>query len=187
MTTPCKLTATAMILRTATADDIPAIGDLMVASASGLSAGFYDAQQTADSAQFLTVPDPDIIADGTYYVIEEDGLIACGGWSARRKLFTGSAGQEGLSAERLDPATEPARIRAFFVHPHHARRGLGRMLYDRCEEAALAAGFQSFELMATLPGVPFYTSLGFTAHEPVPIDLPNGRPLPCRRMERQIP
>jgi len=159
----------------------------MVKSVQGLSEGFYDQGQAASAARYLTIPDRDIVADGTYYVIEEEGrIVACGGWSARRKLFTGSTDQETLSEGRLDPAADPARVRAFFVDPGYARRGLGRQLYAACEQAARAAGFRSLELMATLPGVPFYRSLGFIDAGAEDVLLPDGTPLPCLRMVREI-
>ncbi|AIE85071.1 Acetyltransferase, GNAT family [Fimbriimonas ginsengisoli Gsoil 348] len=152
-----------------------------------LSDGFYSPIEAEAAERFIAVPDPDVIADGTFYVIEATGeIVACGGWSARRKLFTGSSEQEGLSDERLDPRVDAARIRAFFIDPGHARQGLGTVLYLECKRSALAAGFMSLELVATLPGVPFYARLGFEEVEPVPAKLPDGTVLPCIRMCRTI-
>lgn len=120
-------------------------------------------------------------------MIEASGaVLACGGWSDRRKLFTGSPGQEALVGERVLPGEEPARIRAFFVDPEHSQRGLGRQLYFACEEAARSAGFAWFTLMATLPGVPFYERLGFQKEDPTDIDLPDGTILPCVVMSKKI-
>jgi GNAT superfamily N-acetyltransferase len=168
-------------------EELDALSRLMRRSVRGLSSGFYSDTETDGAERFITSPDPDIITDGTFYVIEAGTeLIACGGWSSRRKLFTGSADQEGLSAERLDPAVDPARIRAFFIAPEWARRGLGTRLYAECERRALEAGFRSFELVATLPGVPFYARLGFAEREPVTIDLPDGGSVPAIRMTRAI-
>jgi GNAT superfamily N-acetyltransferase len=87
---------------------------------------------------------------------------------------------------RLDPAVDAARIRAFFVHPDWARRGLARQLYDACERAASAAGFRRFELMATLPGEPLYRALGFTPVESVTLTLEHGTTVPFVRMTRDI-
>jgi GNAT superfamily N-acetyltransferase len=111
--------------------------------------------------------------------------VACGGWSRRRTLYGGDQ-HKALEDPPLDPATEPARIRAFFVHPAWVRRGLGRLLFDACHAAARDAGFRAFELMATLPGRPLYATLGFTAVEPVVESMPDGVPLPLVRMRRAI-
>ncbi len=174
-------------VRLAQPDEIVELGLLMQRAVRGLASSFYREVQLEWAATYLTVPDPDIIADGTFFVITTGTLpVACGGWSTRRKLFTGSAEQELLSEERLDPRSEPARIRSFFVDPDFARRGLGRMLYRSCEAAAEAAGYGSFELMATLPGEPLYLNLGFEPLERTSILLPNGGLLPCVRMSKLL-
>jgi len=174
------------VLRVARADDVPRLRALVVASARALSEGFYTPAQVEAALDHVLGVDTRLVADGTYYVIEAGGeLAAAGGWSARRTLF-GADAQAGRDATMLDPATEPARIRAFFVHPAWARRGLARRLFDACERAARDAGFRAFELMATLPGVPLYTALGFAAQEPVEVPLPGGLLLPGLRMTRPI-
>jgi GNAT superfamily N-acetyltransferase len=105
--------------------------------------------------------DSDLIDDGTYFVAESAGeLIGCGGWSRRRTLFGGDQ-YASRDTSYLDPLSEPAKIRAFFVHPHHARKGVARAILDRCESEAVVHGFRAIELMATLPGVKFYQSCGF--------------------------
>jgi GNAT superfamily N-acetyltransferase len=153
----------------------------------GLGPVYYDDDQTRHAAIYLTNPDLDLIQDGTFYVVEESGiLVGCGGWSRRRKLFTGSTAQEALSAEYLEPSTEPAKIRAFFISPDFARKGIGRMIYEQCESAALGYGFAALELMSTLPGVSFYDRLGFVRVEEVDIDLPSGDQLPGVRMRKEI-
>ena len=173
-------------LRQATAADVAPLQALIAESVRGLSAGFYTPAQAEGGLRHVFGVDTQLVADGTYYVIEADGaLAAAGGWSARRTLFGGDQ-MKAAEDPRLDPATEPARIRAFFVHPAHARRGLGRRLFAACEAAARAAGFRSFELMATLPGVPLYAALGFVAHERVDVPLDDGAVLPCVRMTRPI-
>jgi GNAT superfamily N-acetyltransferase len=149
----------------------------------GLSEGHYTPAQVEAALVHMFGVDTQLVADGTYYVVEGDGaLAAAGGWSARRTLFGGDQFKREADP-RLDPATEPARIRAFFVHPSYARRGLGRALFDRCRADAESAGFASLELMATLPGVPLYRALGFVPHERH--DVPVGAlALPCVRMTR---
>jgi GNAT superfamily N-acetyltransferase len=154
-------------LRTATLDDREAIERLIALSARGLSRDDYsDAQIEAAIAAVFGV-DTELIHDGSYFVVEQNGeLVGCGGWSKRKTLFGGDrfAGREsGL----LDPTRDAAKIRAFFVHPGWARRGIGRLLLQTCEAAAREHGFQSLELMATLPGVKLYQALGFQGSERV--------------------
>jgi GNAT superfamily N-acetyltransferase len=159
-------------LRTATRDDLPRIAEVMRESTASLSVGFYDARERASAVEHITVPDVQLIDDGTYYVIEDEGaIVACGGWSLRRKLFTGGGDAD---ATRLDPRFDAARIRAMFVLPSHTRRGLGRLLLDTSERAARDAGFHTFELMATLPGVPLYRACGYEEVEQSEIRLADG-------------
>jgi GNAT superfamily N-acetyltransferase len=174
------------MLRTAVPADVPAIEALIGDSVRGLSGGRYDAAQVESSLRHVFGVDTQLIADGTYYVVETaGGLAAAGGWSARRTLYGGDRHKSAADL-RLDPASEPARIRAFFVHPRWARRGLGRRLFAACQDAARAAGFRAFELVATLPGEPLYAALGFVARESVIVPLPDGLTLPCVRMTREI-
>jgi GNAT superfamily N-acetyltransferase len=151
-----------------------------------LSTGFYSPAQIDAAVTHVFGVDSQLIADGTYFLIEgPDAPAAAGGWSARRTLYGGDQ-MKAVEDPRLDPETEPARIRAFFVHPSWARRGLAKRLYAACVDAALAAGFRRFELMSTMPGVPFYTALGFAADEHVIATLPNGVEVPFVRMSRTI-
>lgn len=144
---------------------------------------FYTPEQAEGAAKFLTIPDSTIIADGTYFVVEQDGqIVGCGGWSKRRKLFTGSLEQETLSGDFLDPETEAAKVRAMFVHPEHTRQGIGESIFVACEQAALEAGFSKIELMATLPGVPFYRRMGCLDEGEENVQLPDGSLLPCLRV-----
>lgn len=130
--------------------------------------------------------DSQLLADGTYYVITDDSaLVAAGGWSARRTLYGGDQAADRADV-MLDPATMPARIRAFFVHPDWTRRGLARTIFRECEIAAKARGFRAFELVATLPGEPLYRALGFVPIEPVAVPLPGNLTLPCLLMHRPI-
>src|SRR4051794_24248295 len=116
------------LLRRATMADIPALRTLIDVSVRHLSLGFYSHAQIESTLQFVFGPDTNLIADGTYYVIESDGLVAAGGWGRRRTLYGGDQTKTGADP-LLDPAIEPARIRAFFVHPAYARQGLARRLY----------------------------------------------------------
>jgi GNAT superfamily N-acetyltransferase len=173
-------------LREATPEDIPDLQRLIAVSVRTLSVGLYTPAQTEAALIHVFGVDTQLVADGTYYVIEaETGLVAAGGWSARQTLYGGDqAKHEADSA--LDPNAAPARIRAFFVHPAWTRRGLARRLFDACETAAYARGFRSFELVATLPGEPLYRALGFASVEDVSIPLSGDLVLPCVRMHRSI-
>ncbi len=148
-------------LRRATAADVPELEALIAASARALGRGYYTDAETEAAIAHVFGVDSALVADGSYFVATVDGALAgCGGWSARRTLFGGdqfAARQD----DQLDPATDAARIRAFFVAPAFARRGVGAAILGACEDAARAAGFGTAALMATLPGVPFYTAHGY--------------------------
>lgn len=173
-------------MRLATPADVPALTSLIDASVRGLSEGYYRDDQVDASLRHMFGVDSQLIDDATYYVIEEEGeIVAGGGWSGRRTLFGGDRFKAGEDS-RLDPATEAARIRAFFVHPSQARRGLGRRLFHRCASAAWGAGYRRLELVATLPGVPLYRALGFTAVRPVVVPLPGGLEMETLLMSRPL-
>lgn len=175
-----------LVLRLATPHDVPALADLIRLSVRELSRGYYTPEQIESAIRHVFGPDTQLIADQTYYVItSSETLAAAGGWSRRRHLYGGDqmkADEDPL----LDPVTESARIRAFFVHPSWARRGLGRQLFEHCAAAAARAGFRNLELMATLPGVPLYKALGFVERERVTPTLADGVPFPVVRMARPV-
>ena len=172
--------------RIAVPEDVPAIAELMRVSILDLFPHFYDERQTASGARYIADPDLTLIEDGTYYVHEHDGeIVACGGWSRRDKLYTGS-GDAGGDARLLDPATEPARVRAMFVRADWTRRGIGRAILDACERAARAEGFRELALMATLPGEQLYRACGFRETDRTMIPLPDGVELAGIAMERPI-
>jgi len=174
-------------LRLATPDDTPIIDALMKASTADLFPSFYDERQTASSVVYIAHVDPMLIEDQTYFALEaDDEIVACGGWSRRDKLFSGSADQEGL-ARALDPATEPARVRAMFVRSDWTRRGLGTRILVACEQAARQEGFRRLSLMATLPGYQLYVRYGFQELEQTTITLPDGVLVECVLMEKPIP
>lgn len=173
-----------MLLRPATLSDVPALSALIQASGRALSDGFYSPAQTEAIVRHVFGVDTQLVEDGTYYVIEHEGTpVACGGWSRRRTLFGGDQAKHGPDF-LLDPETDPARIRAFFVHPSMARRGLGRQLLDACSAAAHEAGFDTLELVATRPGEPLYLACGFHVAERFELDLPGDVRVPVSRMTR---
>ncbi|HEX8743492.1 MAG TPA: GNAT family N-acetyltransferase [Thermoleophilaceae bacterium] len=172
--------------RLAVAADVPRIGALMRAAILDLFPAFYDERQVASGARYIAEPDLTLIEDGTYYVHETGGeIVACGGWSKRDKLYTGS-GEAGGDARLLVPATEPARVRAMFVRSDWTRRGIGRAILDACERDARAAGFRRLALMATLPGEQLYRACGFRETDRVMIPMPDGVELAGVAMEREI-
>jgi len=158
-------------VRLAEPADIARLNRLIHASARGLGAGYYSAAETEAAIAHVFGVDSELVADGTYLVIESGGELAgCGGWSRRRTLFGGD-NFAGRDSGLLDPATDAAKIRAFFVAPAFARRGVARLLLEECEARARAAGFARLDLMATLPGVPFYAASGFVGDAAVTLDL----------------
>jgi GNAT superfamily N-acetyltransferase len=173
-------------LNLAKPDDADAIDRLMKASIRDLFPSTYDARQTASSILFIGSVDRQLIEDGTYYVVDVDGdIVACGGWSRRAKLYTGSgAGADDLRL--LDPATEPAHIRAMFTRGDWTRRGLGRRILEACEAAAKVEGFLRLNLTATLPGVPFYAAFGFQRVGDHGVEMPDGVADDCVDMEKPI-
>ena len=170
------------VLRVALREDIPVLAALIARSGIGLSVGFYTEQQAAAVTRHVFGVDSQLVDDGTYFMIEEAGrAVACGGWSRRRTLFGGDQAKSGPDP-LLDPASEAARIRAFFVEPGMARRGLGRMLMEHCIAQARAGGFGALELASTMPGVPLYLAAGFAVTERFAIDLPGDVAVPLARM-----
>lgn len=174
------------IVRKATLDDREAIAELIAESARHLSRDHYgDAQIEAAVASVFGV-DSDLIYDGTYFVAEQAGtLIGCGGWSRRKKLYGGDR-FSNRDAEYLDPASDPAKIRAFFVHPQHARKGVARAILDRCEQEANEHGFRALELMSTLPGIKFYEACGYSRHGNFDLELDDGVKLPLVPMRKGL-
>jgi GNAT superfamily N-acetyltransferase len=173
-------------LRRALRADIPALTALIGRSARGLSASDYTEAQVAGALRGAFGVDTQLVDDGTYFVAEEDGVLAgCGGWSFRATLF-GSDARTDRDATMLDPRTHAAKIRAFFVDPPKARRGVGTLLLDRCETEARARGFSRVELMATLPGVRLYAARGYVGAQHVSYDLGNGEHIDFVPMSKEI-
>jgi GNAT superfamily N-acetyltransferase len=173
-------------VRKATIDDREAITRLIEESARQLSREHYaDAQIEAAIASVFGV-DSDLIEDGTYFVAEKDGtLIGCGGWSRRKTLFGGDQ-FSNRDAGRLDPATDAAKIRAFFIHPKHARKGVARAILSVCEREAQEYGFRALELMATLPGIKFYQACGYSTNGNFDLDLTDAVKLELVPMRKQL-
>lgn len=173
-----------LTIRQATFEDIPQLQELISISVRGLSKGYYTPAQIESSIQHIFGIDTQLVKDGTYYVVQaDDTIVACGGWSKRNTLYGGDQYKE-TEDPLLDPETDAARIRAFFVHADWARQGIGKKLIDVCEQAALAQGFTVLELGATLPGVPLYDALGYKALERIDEVLPDGELLGLVKMRK---
>jgi len=176
---------TGLTSRLAGPDDIPALEAVMAASIAELQRGFLTPAQIEASRMIMGL-DRQLVADGTYFVVEAAGRIAgCGGWSRRATLYGGDH-TPGRDAALLDPAVDAARVRAMYTHPDFARRGVGRLILELCEAAARAEGFSRLELMGTMSGRPLYESYGFIAIEEV-VDDRGGAPVPLTRMGKAIP
>jgi GNAT superfamily N-acetyltransferase len=168
------MTLAGLTLRRATLDDVAAIEALIAESAHGLGALDYSRAQIEAALRGAFGVDTQLLKDGSYFVAEVGGeLAACGGWSFRRTLF-GSDARADRDSQTLDPKTDAAKIRAFFVRPKYARQGIGTVLLERCEAEARAKGFHRFELMATLPGVRLYEARGYRPGELIRWPLPGG-------------
>jgi GNAT superfamily N-acetyltransferase len=185
------VTARDIHIRKATAADVPILRVLIEASVRGLQAGDYSPAQIEGALKSVYGVDSQLIADGTYFVAEavrshgEPEIVACGGWSKRTTLYGGdqfAAREDSL----LDPARDAAKIRAFFVHPGWARRGIGGMILGACEDAAREAGFSRMEMGATLSGVAFYQAKGYAAVERQEASLANGETLGIVRMAKEF-
>jgi GNAT superfamily N-acetyltransferase len=176
-------------LRKAVLADVPALRTLIDASVRGLQAGDYSPSQIESALASVYGVDSQLIADGTYFVVEASSaggaIVACGGWSKRKTLYGGDV-WKAREDSLLDPQTDAAKIRAFFVHPDWVRRGIGTMLLDACERAAMAEGFRRFEMGATLSGVPLYSARGYVSLEKLGVPLANGESLPIVRMEKRL-
>jgi GNAT superfamily N-acetyltransferase len=173
-------------LRLACIGDVPKLEALIEHSVRELQAADYSQAQMDGALGSVFGVDRQLIRDRTYFVVEQEGpIIACGGWSKRASLF-GSDAVRAVEDALLDPIQDAARIRAFFVHPDHARRGLARAILFACEEAIRVARFRSIELVATLPGVPFYRAFDYEEGESYEVPLVNGLSLPVVRMSKNL-
>jgi N-acetylglutamate synthase-like GNAT family acetyltransferase len=184
--------STQIRIRLANASDIPVLRELIEASVRGLQAEDYTPAQLEAALKTVYGVDTQLIADGTYFAAEatDEGtgtlrIVGCGGWSKRRTLYGGDQWR-GREDSLLDPAKDAAKIRAFFVHPKWARRGIGGMILEACENAAIEAGFHRLEMGATLTGVPFYRIKGYREIETAEVPMSDGLTLPIVRMGKTV-
>ena len=189
-------------IRQAVSADVPVLRTLIDASVRGLQAQHYTPSQIESALATVYGVDTQLIADGTYLVAEAESsvvagdstpqpdgaaplIVGCGGWSKRKTLYGGDQ-WAGREAALLDPERDAAKIRAFFIHPSWVRRGIGTLILEACENAAVAAGFTRFEMGATLTGVLLYQTRGYVALENLEVPLANGESLPIVRMEKRV-
>lgn len=175
-------------IRKATIKDQSAIADLIAESVRGLSKEDYDAEQIELSIKTVFGVDTELIADETYFVVEtkEGKLAGCGGWSKRKTLYGASIYTESRDSDLLNPEIEPAKIRAFFIHPEFARKGIGTLILETCEQEAKASGFKSAEMMATLPGVRLYAVRGYDGDEQVKVPIGENEDIICIKMRKNL-
>ncbi|CAN5509637.1 GNAT family N-acetyltransferase [soil metagenome] len=172
-------------LRLAVPTDLPALRDLMHAAIGELLKPFLTADGVAASFDIMGL-DSQLVADGTYFVVEDDGVLAgCGGWSRRATLFGGDH-SAGRDAALLDPARDAARVRAMYTHPDHVRKGVGRLILEACESAAAGEGFSRCELAATLAGEPLYRACGYREIERFAAPTSSGVEVPLVRMGKAL-
>jgi len=176
--------STSLSPRLAMPSDIEALKGLMDLAIGELQKPFLSGEQIQASRSIMGL-DRQLIEDGTYFVIESEGQLAgCGGWSFRATLYGGD-NTPGRDAARLDPAIDPARVRAMYTHPDHVRKGVARMILGLCETAARRQGFRTAELMATMAGVPLYEACGYVALDRIE-DERGGAAVPLLRMRKAL-
>ncbi|SRR6266498_2865723 len=172
-------------IRAAVIDDVPALKKLIPQSVRELSKDYYTPQQIESLIKIIGV-DKQLIIDKTYYVAEAEGqIVGCGGWSKRKTTYGG----DQMKAEQdpmLDPKVDAGHIRAFFIDPKWARKGIGRRIIQVCEAAAKADGFTRMDLVATLPGEPLYVAMGYEVTERLDVPAPDGISIPAAHMKKQL-
>ena len=174
------------IPRHALEGDIAAIEALISRSVRALHRPFYSELQIDASIGTVFGVDRQLIEDRSYFVVEHGGApVGCGGWSRRASLCGSDTFRTGKDP-LVDPRTEPARVRAFFVDPSWVRMGVGSAILARCELGIVHAGFRRVVIMATLPGEALYASFGYQAVERCEVGMPGGLTLAVVRMEKEI-
>ena len=189
------------VIRKAASDDSARLRELIRASVLGLEARDYTPAQIEGALAFVFGVDSQLIADGTYFVAEAHSetpmygdarpsesaplIVGCGGWSKRKTLFGGDR-WSGREDALLDPASDAAKIRAFFVDPEWARKGIASLILEACEAAAAAAGFTRLEMGATLTGVPFYLARGYREQGRLAVPLANGESMAIVHMTKEL-
>ncbi len=175
-------------LRKAVIADQISIERLIAGSVRVLSREDYNETQIELSIKSVFGVDTELITDNTYFVVESENgeIVGCGGWSRRKTLYGASAYAQSRDSELLDPEIDAAKIRAFFIHPDFARKGIGKMILEACEREAKSHGFKSAEMMATLPGVKLYAVCGYAMGEEVKVPVGENVDILCIRMRKDL-
>ncbi len=175
-------------IRKATIGDQAEIENLIAESVKGLSKNDYSARQIELSIKSVFGVDTDLIRDETYFVAESSNgeIVGCGGWSKRKTLYGASRYESSRNSNALDPQRDAAKIRAFFIHPAWARKGIGTAILEACEREAESLGFKTAEMMSTLPGVKLYSVRGYAGTERVGISIGEGEEIECVRMSKTL-
>lgn len=174
-------------IRTATLNDQTEIESLIAESVRGLSRTDYDERQIELSIKTVFGVDTELIADETYFVAEADSkIVGCGGWSKRKTLYGASVYAPSRNSAELNPELDAAKIRAFFIDPNWARKGIGKAILERCEREAKSHGFKSAEMMATLPGVKLYAVCGYAGEEEVKVPVGENIDIICIKMRKNL-
>ncbi len=173
-------------IRLARMEDVPSLKQLIPESARELSKGFYTEQQAESAIKYIFGVDTQLVLDETYYIAEAGGqIVGCGGWSKRKTMFGGDQMKEQADP-LLNPLTDAGRIRAFFIHPQWARKGIGRRIIQACEDAARADGFNRMELVATMPGEPLYAAMGYEVTRRFDQPVADGTLIPLAHMKKSL-
>ena len=171
--------------RLATVADLPALGKLMDRAIATLQSDFLSPEQVEASRAIMGI-DSQLVQDGTYFIVEHgDRIAGCGGWSRRATLYGGDHSKELREPRLLDPASEPARVRAMYTDPDFARQGVGRLILRLCEQAAAADGYAAIQLMATMSGEPLYRAAGYIPIDPA-ADVIDGVTVPLLKMGKSL-
>jgi GNAT superfamily N-acetyltransferase len=174
-------------IRKATAEDQTEIARLIAESVRGLSREDYSSREIELSIKTVFGVDTELIADETYFVAEANGaIVGCGGWSKRKTLYGASHYAHSRESGFLNPKTDAAKIRAFFIHPNWARKGIGKAILEICEREAKAHGFRAAEMMSTLPGVRLYTACGYAGDELTEVPVGEGEKIICVKMSKKL-
>jgi GNAT superfamily N-acetyltransferase len=174
-------------IRLACLEDTTTLASLIPESARTLQAKYYTPEQIEGALETVFGVDSQLTRDGTYFIVENTHqIIGCGGWSKRKTLYGGDRSKKAEEDRLLNPSVDAAKIRAFFVHPAWARRGIGSQIMKKCEAAALEAGFKTIEIIATLAGEPLYHRFGYHVSQKFEISLPNETTLPVVRMIKRF-
>ena len=175
-------------IRKATLNDRAEIEILIAESVRGLSREDYNERQIELSIKTVFGVDTELISDETYFVVESDDkqIVGCGGWSKCKTLYGASVYSQSRNSELLNPEADAAKIRAFFIHPSFARKGIGKAILEACEREAKAHGFTSVEMMATLPGVKLYAVCGYAGSERIGVPVGEDIEIECVKMRKVL-